>query len=151
MILWILGLLIMLPVLGLVALRLLSPAPGDLGLEEGTISDCPQSPNCVSTKARDEQHHIEPLRVEGTRAEAVLRLRLALATIPRLKIVVENQGYLRAEATSGLFRFVDDLEFLVEEESGLIHARSASRVGYSDFGANRKRLERIREALAASR
>jgi uncharacterized protein (DUF1499 family) len=151
MMLGLLALLVLLPVLGLVALRLLSPGPDRLGLEDGSLSGCPGSPNCVSTQARDEQHRIEPLRVEGDREEAVRRLKEAIATVPRLRIVTEDQGYLRLEATSGVFRFVDDVEFLVEEGTGSVQARSASRAGYSDLGANRKRIERIRKALAGAR
>lgn len=149
MILWLMGLLVVLPVLGLVALRLLSGTPDNLGPVDGKLTDCPRSPNCVSTSAKDEQHRIEPLRVEGSRGEAVQRLKAAIETVPGLRIVVADGVYIRAEATSRLFRFIDDVEFLVEADTGLIQARSASRAGYSDMGANRQRIERIREALAA--
>jgi len=67
--------------------------------------------------------------------------------IPRARLVTESENYLHYEFTSLLFRFVDDGEFLLDSESNVIHFRSSSRVGYSDVGANRKRIETIRAAL----
>jgi uncharacterized protein (DUF1499 family) len=60
---------------------------------------------------------------------------------------VEQGNYLHVEMRSLMFRFVDDVEFSLAASAGLIHVRSASRVGYSDFGVNRKRVERIRAAF----
>jgi uncharacterized protein (DUF1499 family) len=100
--------------------------------------------------AADDDHHIEPLRIEGSRQEVLRHLKAAIATMPRMRVVAEEGGYLRAEATSLFFRFVDDMEFLAEEGSPVVHVRSSSRVGYQDLGANRARVERIRKALAAS-
>ena len=65
----------------------------------------------------------------------------------RIKIIEETENYLYAECTSFLFRFTDDLEVYVDKESKLIHFRSASRVGHSDLGANRKRVEKLKELL----
>jgi uncharacterized protein (DUF1499 family) len=66
-----------------------------------------------------------------------------------VKIVEESGGYMHAEATSRVFRFVDDVEFLMRPDGQLVDVRSASRVGYSDFGVNRRRIERIRQELMA--
>ena len=66
---------------------------------------------------------------------------------PRITIVREEEGYMHAEARSLLFRFVDDVEFLLDADNRLIHVRSASRTGYSDLGVNRRRVERIRTAF----
>jgi len=63
--------------------------------------------------------------------------------------VSDDGRHIRAEATSCLFRFVDDVDLVVDEAAGVIHMRSASRTGYSDLGANRKRLEAIRRAYGA--
>jgi uncharacterized protein (DUF1499 family) len=68
----------------------------------------------------------------------------------RTKIVTETSTYLHAEFTSALWRFVDDVEFSIDENAKLIHMRSASRLGRSDFGVNRKRIEDIRKSWAAS-
>lgn len=68
--------------------------------------------------------------------------------MPRTRIVKEDGVYLHAEVRSFLFRFVDDLEFLIDTEQSLIHMRSASRTGYSDLGVNRRRVEHVRKAFA---
>ncbi len=65
-------------------------------------------------------------------------------TEQRVSIISEQADYLHAEARSLLFRFVDDIEFSLQAEKGLIQVRSAARTGYSDFGVNRRRIERIR-------
>lgn len=115
------------------------------------ISDCPTSPNCVSSLAQDESRYVSPFSFSMAIApdEAWEALKCALGTEPRTRIVEEDREhwYLRAEATSRLFRFVDDVEFQVVPEERLIHVRSASRVGYWDLGVNRRRIERLREAL----
>ena len=77
------------------------------------------------------------------------RLKSAVLAEKRITLVAEQGTYLHAEIRSLLFRFVDDVEFSLDSNAGLIHVRSASRVGYSDFGVNRKRVERIRVAFHA--
>lgn len=111
------------------------------------FAPCPSSPNCVSSRAPDAGHRVEPfaLRVPGAEAWAVAKR--AVAAMPRTRIVDDRPGYLRAEATSLLFRFVDDLELALAEDGRRLDVRSASRVGYSDLGANRKRVEALRTAL----
>jgi uncharacterized protein (DUF1499 family) len=71
--------------------------------------------------------------------------------MPRTRVVSEEANYLHAEFTSRLFRFVDDVEFHVDENAGLIQFRSASRAGRNDFGVNRARMEQIRAALRVKR
>jgi len=102
----------------------------------------PASPNCVSSRAdaADRVHHIAPL------AGADLpRVKTVVLGMPRTRIQEEADGYLHVIFTSGLFRFKDDVEF--EQDGDVVHVRSASRVGYGDLGANRKRVEAIRAAL----
>ena len=111
------------------------------------LSPCPSSPNCVSTQAQDEGHSIAPFRYRKSRAEAKEALKEALRSMPRMKLVEEDETYLHYEATSLLLRFVDDVEFLLDDEAKTIHFRSASRTGYGDLGVNRKRMEQVR-ALA---
>jgi uncharacterized protein (DUF1499 family) len=102
----------------------------------------PSSPNCVSSRADagDKVHHIRPLA--GT---DLSKVKAVVQGMPRTEIVEEADGYLKAVFTSALFRFKDDVEF--EQEGDVVHVRSASRVGYGDLGANRKRVEAIRAAL----
>ncbi|SDW33481.1 DUF1499 domain-containing protein [Marinobacter mobilis] len=124
-----------------------SQPPAGLGVQaDGRLRLCPDRPNCVSSydSADDKAHYIEPF-VGG--AAAWSSLTHVIGAQSSLTIVARQEYYLRAEATTRVLRFVDDLEFLFQPAQGLIHVRSASRVGYSDFGVNRERLERIRQQL----
>lgn len=120
-----------------------------VAMEPSRISDCPSSPNCVSSRAQDPEHRVDPIAVDVAPDAAWEILRQTLAAEPRLRIVEErkDQWYLHAEATSLVFRFVDDVEFQLDPEQRLLHVRSASRVGHWDLGINRRRVERLREAL----
>ncbi|MGA6827935.1 DUF1499 domain-containing protein [Nitrospira sp. NS4] len=108
---------------------------------------CPDSPNCVSTQATDDGHAIAPFRYRKSRAEAKEALKDIIRTLPRAKLVEEDESSLRYEFTSLLFRFVDDVEFLFDDHAKTIHFRSASRTGYSDLGVNRRRMEEIRSLV----
>ena len=120
-----------------------------LGLSpEGTLSPCPASPNCVSSDADNGGHNIPALAVRGDPETAWDALLAHLDALPGCKIVVREQDYLRAEARTRLLRFVDDVEFHKRPAERIIAMRSASRVGFSDLGTNRRRLESIRSALA---
>lgn len=124
--------------------------PDTLGLHEGKLSPCPSKPNCVSSYSADEIHQITPYRYPvGNQSNAALieQLKEALGSIPRTEVITATDTYLHAEATSFLMRYVDDIEFLVDGDAGLVHVRSASRIGYSDFGVNRERVEAIRKYL----
>ncbi len=109
------------------------------------LKACPSSPNCVSSQATDPKQAIAPLVYTESRAEALARLKRVLGSMKRTTIVTERADYLHAEAKSLIFRFVDDVEFYLPENQKMIHVRSASRVGYSDLGMNRKRVEEIRK------
>ncbi len=108
------------------------------------LKTCPQTPNCVTSQAGDPEHAIAPFLYSGSRAEAYARIKDILAGMKRTKIVAEKEDYLHAEVKSLIFRFVDDVEFYFPEDQEIIHVRSASRVGHSDMGVNRKRVEEIR-------
>ena len=112
-----------------------------------SLAPCPNRPNCVSSRADDAAHRVEPFSLRVPMERAWPQLRDAVAALPRVRIVESADGYLRAEATSLLFRFVDDLEVLHVPGSARIDVRSASRVGYSDVGVNRARVESLRSAL----
>jgi uncharacterized protein (DUF1499 family) len=111
------------------------------------LAPCPTSPNCVSTQApeADAVHAIAPLEFTGTTAEARARLAAVIAQLPRAKVITQDEHYWHVEFTSGLLRFVDDVEFWIDAERHQIQFRSASRVGHSDLGVNRRRMERIRQ------
>jgi uncharacterized protein (DUF1499 family) len=109
------------------------------------LKPCPSSPNCVSSLAgEDSTHHVMPLSWSGEIGPAKAKLRQVVLEAGDATFVVEGDTYWRLEFRSRLFRFVDDVEFLFDLERKLIHVRSASRVGYSDLGVNRKRVEKIR-------
>jgi uncharacterized protein (DUF1499 family) len=118
-------------------------------MEKTKISVCPATPNCVSSLSGDREHYVRPMQLEATAEIAWEKLKLVLGEERGIKIVAEDKPawYLRAEATSRVFRFVDDVEFQIRPEQKVIHVRSASRVGYWDLGVNRRRAERIRERL----
>jgi uncharacterized protein (DUF1499 family) len=109
------------------------------------LKPCPSSPNCVSSLAEeDAQHRVPPLAWTGDLAAAKGRLRQAVLAAGNATVAVEEDTYWRVEFRSRIFRFVDDVELLFDPQARLIHVRSASRVGHSDMGVNRKRVEKIR-------
>ncbi len=121
-----------------------------LGISNDQLIQCPDTPNCVNSQATDKEHFIEPIHFTGTPKEVQGRLLKTLKAWERTKTTVVQEDYIRVEFTSLIFRFVDDVEFYfptAENEKTIIHIRSASRIGYSDFGANRKRIEQIRKKL----
>ncbi|MBU1568651.1 MAG: DUF1499 domain-containing protein [Proteobacteria bacterium] len=119
--------------------------PDNLGVQGGRLTECPGSPNCVSSQAMDEGHRIAPLVFSDDPASAFASLKQKLGHRGDTTIIEERPCYLRVEFRTTLF--VDDGEFLLDGEHRLIHIRSASRLGYSDLGKNRSRLEEIRRQL----
>lgn len=139
-------LIVALPLIGLVLLSLSSCRAPQLGLVDGQLRPCPKSPNCVCSHDSDPEHAIEALPIVGDPDSTWARLREVVLELPRTTIVEERSDYLRAECRSLIFRFVDDLEFLLDGDA--IQVRSASRAGHSDLGVNRRRVEEIRERLS---
>ena len=113
------------------------------------LAPCPAGPNCVSTLSppEDSRHSIAPYRYSKARSDAVKTLKAVIAGLPRTQLVEEDDAYLHYEFTSLLLRFVDDVEFLIDDDTKTIHFRSASRTGYGDFGVNRRRMEDLRSRL----
>lgn len=109
------------------------------------MDECPDSPNCVSSMSKKETNFIEPLRVSGDPKNAMEKLEKVILSMNRAEIEVNEKGYIKAVFTSAVFRFKDDVEFLLDPDTGVINIRSASRLGYYDFGVNRARLEKIRK------
>ena len=120
-----------------------SSCSGDLPANLGQFAPCPDKPNCVSTQANDEEHAIPSIAYSGSSQEAKTRLEKIIHSLPRTRVVVDKDDFIHVEFTSKIFRFVDDVEFYLAKEEGKIHFRSASRVGRSDLGVNRKRMEEI--------
>ena len=118
--------------------------PPSLGARQGRLAPCPSSPNCVSSQADDEMHRVAPLPFSGTAAAAIDRLAGTVRSLPRASVITATETYLHAEFRSAVFRFIDDAEFYADESAGVIQVRSAARVGSSDLGVNRKRIEGIR-------
>ena len=86
---------------------------------------------------------LEPVIFKGTKEEAMAKVILAIQEIKNHRIVTTKSDYIKVEVTSSLFGFVDDLEVYLDEKTKLIHCKSASRVGYSDFGVNKKRVVKL--------
>jgi uncharacterized protein (DUF1499 family) len=122
--------------------------PKDLGLHGSVLRPCPSSPNCVSSDAGDASHRVEAFALAVPAPDAWRASRAAVAALPRTLIVSETADYLHAECASALFGFVDDLELHLRASEGRIAVRSASRLGHSDMGVNRRRVEGLRAALA---
>ena len=115
--------------------------PQNIGVQNGKLTSCPESPNCVSSNASDDTHRIEPI------AANLDQIKRVLLGLNEANIVSADSNYLHAEFTSRIMRYVDDVEFLYDRTAEVTHVRSASRLGYSDLGANRKRIESLRREL----
>ncbi|MEA5466614.1 DUF1499 domain-containing protein [Leptothoe sp. PORK10 BA2] len=121
----------------------------DIGLHDTQLSGCPASPNCVSSNAAsdDGEHYIAPLAYTAGQDAVKAQLVAILQNQPRTKIVEQTDDYIRVEFTSRLMGFVDDTEFYFLPDGHTIVMRSAARLGESDLGVNRRRLEQFRLAL----
>ena len=124
--------------------------PAHLGVRGGQLAPCPDRPNCVSSFAGDPEHYVAPLLFSAPAPEVMRRVKAALKKMDRVTLVEEKPNYIYAEFTSRVFRFVDDVEFYLDEKTGTLHFRSASRLGYSDLGVNRERIETIKRLLEAT-
>jgi uncharacterized protein (DUF1499 family) len=115
--------------------------------EKKKLPPCLDTPNCVSSQATDKPHYILPFKISGDPKFAWAELRKAIMAHDRMIITHETEDTLHAEAKSLVLHFVDDIDAILDAEAGLIHVRSASRRGHSDFGVNRKRIEKFRMQL----
>ena len=117
--------------------------PNNLGVDNGKLAACPGSPNCVNSQSNDEQSKITPLP-----AVSISKIKEVVKSMEKTEIIEETDSYLYAEFTSKLMGFVDDVEFYLDKNADVVHVRSASRLGQSDLGVNRQRVEEIRAKLA---
>lgn len=120
-----------------------------IGVTEGRLAPCPNKPNCITSMTDDEGSRVDPLAYAGPKKNARSTLIDVLEGMKRSKIVTKKDDYIHATFKSGVFGFVDDVEFYLPEDTGVIHVRSAARTGYYDFGVNKRRLEEIREQFDA--
>jgi len=123
--------------------------PNNLGVTDGKLAPCPSSPNCVVSQGNpDAEHAIAPLQYEGDPAAAMAKLGAVVDAMPRTTIIQQTDNYLYAEFASQLMGYVDDVEFYLDPVESVIQVRSASRLGQSDLGVNRKRVESIRSEFS---
>ncbi len=140
-----LGLLVVVWVLALAVWARVGAAP-PLGLVEGRLRPCPATPNCVATEGATADQTMTALPTRGDASATIDRLARLIETQPRTVVVERRGDYLHAEFRSRLFRYVDDVEFHVAEGTGVVHFRSASRIGRGDMGVNRARLQALSAA-----
>ncbi len=139
-----LGLLVLMPLLSCAGRR-----PAGLGVTAAGLPACPASPNCVSSDASDAAHRVEPFVLAVPPPQAWRVLHEVVSALPRTTVVTRTDTYLHAECASALLGFVDDLELHLRPDHGRVAVRSASRLGHSDLGVNRRRVEHLRAALEA--
>jgi uncharacterized protein (DUF1499 family) len=119
--------------------------PANLGVKDGRLAPCKRTPNCVSSQAdpADREHYIAPIAFRGSMQD----LRRAVESMERATVISAERNYLYAEYRSRLMRYVDDVELYYDEKQGMVHLRSASRLGRRDFGVNRNRIEALRRLI----
>jgi len=134
-------------IIALFALGRLSAQGQPNGLVNGKLASCPDKPNCVCSEyADDTGYAIEPLVITDSKL-------LDMGTVQSIvqgmggKVVSMSDQYLAATFTSGLFGFVDDLEIRLDSHQQKLHFRSASRVGHSDLGVNKKRVAALKKRI----
>ncbi|WP_166267909.1 DUF1499 domain-containing protein [Marinobacter caseinilyticus] len=118
--------------------------PTIIGVRDRQLAACPSKPNCVSSQSETRRHHIKPLAYRGSPQQAMSRLKGIVNAQPGSQLIDETEGYLYFECRSKRLGFVDDLEFYCQPDRQCVQVRSASRLGFSDMGVNRKRVESIR-------
>jgi len=111
------------------------------------LAPCPPTRNCVSTEAAERSRRMDPIPFPGAASQAVERLVAIVEQMPGGEVVQRAGDRIRAEFTSRLLRFVDDVDLVVDRQAGVVRFRSASRTGYWDLGANRRRMQRLRAAF----
>lgn len=122
------------------------------GVAAGRLAPCNPSPNCVASQSdrSDATHYIAPIAVRADLGRTFAELKRIVRATERANIVRDDAIYLRAEYRSHFLGFVDDVEFWLDPRAAVVHVRSASRIGYGDFGVNRARIEGIRSQLASA-
>lgn len=107
------------------------------------LKECPDKPNCVSTTSSRDRNRMDPITYKGSASQAQELLVSVISSMPGAKITENRPGHIVVTFTSAVFRFVDDVELVLDDSKKVIHFRSASRIGYYDLGVNRKRMNAI--------
>ncbi len=131
-------------ILSFVLILTMGCSASETGLGETGLRPCPARPNCVLSTGGDADHLIAPILYRTDRNSARQRIRRIVSGMARTRIITDQPDYLHVEFRSRIMGFVDDVEFWLPEKEKTIHVRSAARVGYSDLGVNRARIEEIR-------
>lgn len=121
--------------------------PDNLGVTDFKLGSCPNTPNCVSSQDEDQEHKIEPISFNSSPEDAISKLASIINGMERAEIISQSNDYIHAEFTSKLMGFRDDIEFYIAVPAQTIQVRAAARLGKSDLGVNRKRIEAIRTAF----
>ena len=119
--------------------------PSGLGVRNEKMAPLPTTPNAVSSQTADEEKKVTPFPFKGDIQQTKEAIKQALLAYKNIEIYAEDQNYIHAISTTGTMKYHDDLEFYFDEQAGLVHFRSASRVGYSDMGLNRERYNRLKD------
>ncbi|GEN53062.1 DUF1499 domain-containing protein [Halobacillus faecis] len=122
-----------------------------IGVKNGRLSDCPKSPNCVSTQTEQEEKKMTALAFSKDLETTKSVIKEVLSEMERTAVETENENYIHAVVESKWMKFKDDVEFYFDQEEEVVHFRSASRVGYSDFGVNKKRMKDFSEHYESMR
>jgi uncharacterized protein (DUF1499 family) len=129
-------------------------APNDLGVHDGKLKPPSMTENSVTSQVALYPDHpqrkyadIAPLRVKGEGPATIAQIKALVEGMDGAKVMKSEPGYLYAQFTSKLMKYVDDVEFWFDPAANVIQVRSASRVGRGDLGVNRKRIEAVRAAL----
>jgi len=125
-----------------------STPPENIGIHDQQLAPCPSTPNCIMSQTiDDEEHGIDPIAYQTTQTNARDLLLKVLSVVPRTEVIEQSENYIRVESTSRLMGFVDDGEFYFPADESVIQVRFAARLGESDLGVNRRRVEQIRLAM----
>lgn len=133
----------------LIVVPMISPRPDTLGVSDGRFN-APHVkwPNWVSSQSDGNSHSMSPISFSGSADDAKATILRIVNDMPRSTIVTDDGNYLHVEFRSLVMRFIDDTEFFIDGQNNVIHFRSAARLGYTDMGVNRRRMEQIRSAFA---
>jgi uncharacterized protein (DUF1499 family) len=128
------------------------PMPTTLGVTNGQLQPCPDTPNCVSTQApsTDTEHFMPAISYTSDASFVMTQILRAVSSMPRSKVVKQDGNYVHVEFRSRIMRFVDDVEFYIDDANKLIHFRSAARMGRGDMGVNRNRMTELAEKIQTS-
>lgn len=124
--------------------------PDSIGVKNGKLVQCPASPNCVSSDSTDEAQFVPAIIISTSPEVAWHGVKEYLHSQENFSIITETSHYFHVECASTFFGFIDDFEIYLQPRDGIIAVRSASRLGYSDFGVNRNRIAHFRQYLLAN-